>query len=361
MLTDDKFTLIGDTGFVLRRRAGLDGGSNVTHIDPNSTTAHQGAVVAPVVAVVIPCFRVTAHILGVLSAIGSEVQRIYCVDDACPEGSGDFIRSQCDDRRVVVLSHPVNRGVGGATCTGYQQAVTDGAEIVVKVDGDGQMNPALIPRFVAPIASGRADYTKGNRFFRLESLRGMPASRKIGNALLSFLTKLSSGYWSVFDPTNGYTAIHARVLREMPLDRVNHRWFFESDMLFRLNTLGAVVEDVPLDAVYGAEVSNLEVRRVAFEFLVRNLSNFCKRIFYNYFLRNFSVASLELVAGCVLLVFGVLFGSLKWSASLATGIAVSAGTVMLAALPTLLGAQMLLSFLAYDMATQPRIPLHLRL
>ena len=315
----------------------------------------------PAIAVVIPCFRVTAHIASVLAAIGPEVQRIYCVDDACPDGSGDFIRDQCRDARIVILRHAVNQGVGGTTCTGYRQALSDGADIVVKIDGDGQMNPALIPRFAAPITHGRADYTKGNRFFRLDSLRGMPASRKIGNAILSFLTKLSSGYWSVFDPTNGYTAIHARVLREMPLDRVSTRWFFESDMLFRLNTLGAVVEDVPLDSVYGTEVSNLEVRRVAFEFLVKNLGNYGKRIFYNYFLRNFSIASLELLAGCIFLPFGIIFGGIQWSESVASGVAVSAGTVMLAALPTLLGGQLLLSFMAYDMAAQPRVPLHLRL
>lgn len=317
--------------------------------------------VTTAIAVVIPCFRVTGHVAAVLAAIGPEVRRIYCVDDACPDGSGNFIRDHSSDQRIVILRHDVNLGVGGATCTGYRQALADGADIVIKIDGDGQMNPAFIPRFVAPITSGRADYTKGNRFFRLDSLRGMPASRKFGNAILSFLTKLSSGYWSVFDPTNGYTAIHAKVLQEMPLDRVSNRWFFESDMLFRLNTLGAVVEDVPLDSVYGTEVSSLEVRRVAFEFLVKNLGNYGKRIFYNYFLRSFSVASLELMAGCLFLPFGVIFGAIQWSESVSSGVAVSAGTVMLAALPTLLGGQLLLSFMAYDMATQPRVPLHLRL
>jgi hypothetical protein len=233
--------------------------------------------------------------------------------------------------------------------------------VVVKIDGDRQMDPALIPRFVAPILAGRADYTKGNRFFRLESLRAMPASRKFGNAILSFLTKLSSGYWSVFDPTNGYTAIHCKALNELPLSRISDRWFFESDMLFRLNTLGAVVEDVPIDATYGMEVSNLRGRRVMSEFLCGHFRNLVKRIFYNYFLRNFSVASLQLVAGLALLCFGLIFGGVKWWGSLATGVSVTAGTVMTAALPTLMGFQLLLSFLAYDMATQPRIALHLRL
>jgi glycosyltransferase involved in cell wall biosynthesis len=314
-----------------------------------------------VIAVVIPCYRVVPHVIGVISGIGPEVARIYCVDDACPDGSGDFIRRQCADSRIELLRHERNRGVGGATKTGYIRALEDGATVIVKVDGDGQMNPAFIPKFIAPILAGRADYTKGNRFFRLESVRAMPTSRKLGNAVLSFLTKLSSGYWSVFDPTNGYTAIHHKTLRELPLARVNDRWFFESDLLFRLNTLGAVVEDVPMEATYGTEVSNLHGRRVMPEFLRGHLANLGKRIVYNYFLRNFSIASLQLVAGLAFLCFGVVFGAVKWWGSLRTGIPVTAGTVMTAALPTLMGFQLLLAFLAYDMAMQPRIPLQLRL
>jgi len=316
---------------------------------------------AAVVAVVIPCYRVIPHVVKVVGGIGPEVARIYCVDDACPDGSGDYIRRQCADSRVELLRNEHNRGVGGATKAGYLKALADGATVVVKIDGDGQMDPALIPRFIAPILAGRADYTKGNRFFRLESLKTMPTGRKVGNAVLSFLTKLSSGYWSVFDPTNGYTAIHCKALRELPLSRVDDRWFFESDMLFRLNTLGAVVEDVPMEAKYGIEISNLYGRRVMMQFLRGHVCNLGKRIFYNYFLRNFSVASLQLVTGFVFLCFGVIFGVVKWWGSIATGVPVTAGTVMTATLPTLMGFQLLLSFLAYDMTMQPRIPLHLRL
>lgn len=316
---------------------------------------------APVISVVIPCYRVVAHVMHVIRRIGPEVTRIYCVDDACPDGSGEHIRRECGDSRVELLRHESNRGVGGATKTGYVKAIADGATVVVKLDGDGQMDPLLIPRFVAPILAGRADYTKGNRFFRLESLRAMPTARKFGNIVLSFLTKLSSGYWSVFDPTNGFTAIHCKVLRELPLTRVSDRWFFESDMLFRLNTLGAVVEDVPMDAAYGTEISNLQSQGVMGDFLRRHFINLGKRIFYNYFLRNFSVASLQLVTGFVFLCFGVIFGAAKWWGSVRTGVPVTAGTVMTAALPTLVGFQLVLSFIAYDMAAQPRLPLHLRL
>ncbi len=154
------------------------------------------------IAVVIPSYRVVKHILGVLSAIGPEIWRIYVIDDKCPEGSGDYVEDNCIDTRVVVLRHGTNQGVGSAVMTGYRAAIADGADIIVKVDGDGQMDPALIPNFIEPILAGEADYTKGNRFFYLEEIRAMPKVRLFGNAVLSFMTKLSSGYWDVFDPTN---------------------------------------------------------------------------------------------------------------------------------------------------------------
>ena len=313
------------------------------------------------IAVVIPCYRVTPFVCDVIQKIGPEVQAIYCIDDACPDKSGEQIETQCDDPRVVVLFHPQNVGVGGAMLTGFRRALQDGANIVVKIDGDGQMDPAMIGRFVRPILLGRADYTKGNRFFKLDSLKAMPCIRLIGNAALSFITKLSSGYWNIMDPTNGYVAIHQRVLAEMPFEKISPRYFFESDMLFRLNTLGAVVEDVPMDASYHHPHSSLLVGQVWLSFLIKNLSNATKRIFYSHFLRNFSVASVELVIGGLCLLFGVVFGTDRWWHSMATGIPVTSGTVMLAGLPVMVGTQLLLSFMAYDMRNTPQVPLHKRL
>jgi dolichol-phosphate mannosyltransferase len=158
------------------------------------------------IAVVIPCFRVVANIADVLARIRPGVDAVYCVDDACPDGSGRYIESFCQDERVVVLRNEVNRGVGGATLAGLVQAFQDGASVAVKVDGDGQMDPALVEHFANPILAGRADFTKGNRFFHPTSARDMPLRRMIGNGVLSFLTKFSTGYWDIFDPTNGYLA-----------------------------------------------------------------------------------------------------------------------------------------------------------
>lgn len=310
------------------------------------------------IAAIIPCYRVKAHILGVLGRIGGEVQRIYVVDDVCPEGSGDHVREHCRDPRVTVLRNDRNLGVGGAVITGYRAAIADGCDILVKIDGDGQMDPALLPRFVRPIAAGQADYTKGNRFYDLTHIGQMPRMRLVGNAVLSFMAKLSTGYWNVFDITNGYTAIHARVARHLPLHKVSERYFFETDMLFRLNIVRAVVVDVPMDAAYGDETSSLRIRRIVGEFLGKHARNFGKRIAYNYFLRDMTVASLELVFGTALLAFGVVFGGWQWWKHAAMDVATPLGTIMLAALPTLLGLQMLLAFVGFDVASVPRRPIH---
>ncbi|WP_286917079.1 MULTISPECIES: glycosyltransferase family 2 protein [Pseudomonas] len=310
------------------------------------------------VAVVIPSYKVKAHILGVIKSIGSEIQTIYVVDDCCPEGSGDFVELHNQDPRVVVLRNPENQGVGGAVMTGYQAALADGVDIVVKIDGDGQMDPTLIESFISPILLGDADYTKGNRFYDLEKISAMPKMRLFGNAVLSFMTKLSSGYWDLFDPTNGFTAIHTDVVRHLPFNRISRRYFFETDMLFRLNTLRAVVVDIPMDAKYEDEVSNLKISKVVGEFLFKHIRNFGKRIFYNYYLRGMSLASLELPIALVLLVWGGGFGISHWIESMNTDIPTPAGTVMLSALPVIIGVQLLLAFIGHDIASGPKHPFH---
>ncbi|WP_426787282.1 glycosyltransferase [Xanthomonas campestris] len=310
-------------------------------------------------AVVIPCYRVRTKVLDVLASIPAQVERIYVVDDHCPDASGTWVEEGCADPRVVVCRNPFNLGVGGATITGYRAAVADGMEIIVKMDGDGQMDPDALPELIGPIVRGEADYTKGNRFYDLAQIGRMPKMRIIGNAALSFLTKLSSGYWDIFDPTNGYTAVHASVVARMPLDKISRRYFFESDMLFRLNTIRAVVVDVPMDARYGDEVSNLSVRKIVLDFAIRHLRNFGKRIFYNYFLRDLSLASLELVAGVLFLFSGATTGVFFWLQSAQTGYFSSAGSVMLAALQVIVGIQLILGFLAYDIAAVPARTLHL--
>jgi glycosyltransferase involved in cell wall biosynthesis len=310
------------------------------------------------IAVVIPCYRVREQILTVLQGIGSECAAIYVVDDACPEETGRYVEAHCRDPRVRVLYHFSNQGVGASVMTGYRAALAEGADVLVKIDGDGQMDPADIPKLVAPIVEGAADYTKGNRFFNLAHIRRMPLVRIVGNAVLSFVTKLSSGYWDVFDPTNGYTAIHRAVAELLPFERLAFRYFFESDMLYQLGLLRAVVRDVPIDARYGGETSSLRLTGVIIRFSAKHVLNTLRRLFYNYFLRDFSAASVQLALGVPLIAFGVIFGAAQWVEWSARGVGAYAGTVMLAALPIIVGMQLLLAFLSLDAARVPRDPLY---
>ena len=309
------------------------------------------------IAVAIPCYKVSQHVLDVIAAIGPEVERIYAIDDACPEGSGQLITTHCPDQRVQVLHHPSNQGVGAAMLTAYQAALRDGLDIVVKIDGDGQMNPALLPAFIRPIVKGQADYTKGNRFYRPESLRSMPPIRLFGNAVLSFITKLSCGYWNCMDPTNGYTAIHTKIIKDLPIEIIEKRYFFETDMLYHLNIIRAVVRDIPMHAVYNDEKSNLKISKALPEFLKKNISRFFKRYIYLYLIRDFNIGSLYSLLGGFLCSAGGIFGGIHWIKGIMNEQAASSGTVMLAALPIIIGMQFLIAFLHYDVSNTPKEPL----
>ena len=305
-------------------------------------------------AVVIPAYKVKEQILPLLAAIGPEVLKIYVVDDACPENSGEYVQKKCSDPRVEVLRHKVNLGVGGATKTGIQAAIVSGATIIIKVDGDGQMDPRLIPKFIEPITLKKADYVKGNRFFSIEHINTMPRTRILGNLILSFYSKLSSGYWNILDPNNGYIAINSVAARNLPLDKISNRYFFESDMLFRLNLLRAKVVDMPMKSKYGSEKSNLKIIPTIFEFSFKHFQNFFKRIVYTYFIRDLNLASLQLLFGLSLSTFGMVIGARGWWNAYAIGENTNIGTLILTAMSILSGLQLILGFFSYDISNVPK-------
>ena len=306
---------------------------------------------------VAPCYKVTAHILNVIEKAPAWIEGIVCVDDACPDGSADFIEAHNTDPRVVVVRLPENQGVGGATMAGYREAIARGARVLVKVDGDDQMDLDHCAHLVAPILLGEADYAKGNRFTSISHLQAMPPVRVFGNAALSFLAKMSTGYWNIFDPTNGYTALESNVARLVLETRVSRRVFFETDLLYHLGTLRAVVRDVPMPARYADEVSNIRISRIVGPFALKHLRNLGQRVLGQYFVRDFNAASLELVFGLFSALFGIGY-ALSYLANREPGQAASAGVVMMAALPIILGAQLLLQAMNFDVLNVPSRPIH---
>ena len=306
------------------------------------------------VAVCIPCYKVKNQIVETVKSVPSFVQEIIVVDDCCPENSGKYLEENSNDPRLTVIYHKENTGVGGAMVTAYKTFLKTGkSDIAVKIDGDGQMNPDLIIDFVSPISDKKYNYTKGNRFYFIEGLKDMPGLRLFGNSMLSLINKLVNGYWDLMDPTNGFTAIHKDVLKLIPLNKLDNRYFFESDMLFRLGLVNAAVKDIPMHALYADEVSNLSVRKTLITFPPKYIKRFFKRIFYQYFLRDFNAGTIQLTIGLPLFLFGVVFGIVRWYESIELDTEASAGTIMLSALPIIIGFQMLLGFLNYDIQKTP--------
>jgi dolichol-phosphate mannosyltransferase len=310
------------------------------------------------IAVLIPSYRVEETIGAVLAGLPRFVKHVIVVDDASPDRTSAIVEKfAAKDPRILLLQHGRNQGVGGAMRTGFLKALELGVQIVVKVDGDDQMDLTYLPDMLVPLIEGRADYTKGNRFHDFHALQQMPFIRRAGNMALGFLTKAATGYWNLFDPTNGFVAIRADVLVQLPMQRIDRTFFFETSMLANLYMIGAVVRDVPMPARYRGESSNLSVRRTLFEFPFKLIQTFFRRLAVKYMIYDFSMASVYILTGLPLLLFGLIFGSIKWVDYAVRDVPAPTGTVMLPTLSVLLGIQFLIAAIEIDLRSTPKTPL----
>ncbi len=292
------------------------------------------------VVVVIPAYNVGLQISGTIEGIKPFVDHIVVVDDCSFDNTYDIVKS-LNNNRVTLLRNSENQGVGGATTEGFKKGLELGGDIFIKFDGDGQMDPERMEDLITPIFDGY-DYVKGNRFIHTDALNNMPLFRLSGNFLLTFLTKLASGYWKIFDPQNGYVAITREALMTLPLGNLYKRYFFENDMLVNLNINRLRVIDVSMPARYGDEKSSLKIRKIIFSFPSLLLARFIRRIYKKYILYDFSVIGFFYVIGFFLMLFGSTFGGYHWIKSVYTGSVATTGTVMIAVLPIILGFQMFL-------------------
>jgi len=306
------------------------------------------------IAVAIPAYCEEKNIRGVLTSIPEYVDWIIVVDDASTDNTRQYVlEEQKRDNRIHCIIHNKNQGVGGATITGYKKAVELGAQVIVKMDGDGQMDPQKIKNLIYPLINYDADYTKGNRFFHVKDLKQMPTLRLLGNGILGFLVRICSGYWNLYDPTNGYTAIHSYIVQMLPLEKIHKRYFFESNMLLELYILRAKVKDIPIPSRYGSEQSSMNLFRVILTFPFLLFKGFVRRLVLSHILYNFTQVGLLFLIGLIFLIFGVTFGSVMWIQGYLTGVPATSGTVMLAALPSIIGCFMLIAAWISDLNMVP--------
>jgi glycosyltransferase involved in cell wall biosynthesis len=298
------------------------------------------------VAIVVPAHNEERLVSRVITTAPEFVDHVIVVDDASTDDTANAAEAT-GDPRLEVIRLEENRGVGGAILAGHRRALEIGADVAVVMAGDAQMDPAYLPALLDPIASGEAGFTKANRFYDIGSFAGMPRHRVFGNIALSFLTKASSGYWGLFDPQNGYTAIHRSALERLPLDRISQRYDFENDLLIKLNILRVPARDVPVPAVYGEEVSGMRLSRVAPRLLRTLWRGFWQRMWWKYVLQSFSAVALLFFTGLSLLLFGAAVSVFVIVNTLGEPVA-SPGTVLLAIAPILTGLHFLVSALMLD-------------
>ena len=308
-----------------------------------------------IITVVIPCYNVAKHIKDVICNIPDSVSYIIAVNDCSKDETESILLNLANEnKKIIYIRHEVNQGVGAAMISGYKRSLELNADITIKMDGDGQMDAAYIPALVKPLVDDKADFTKGNRFRELKALQAMPLTRRIGNLGLSFIIKAASGYWNVFDPTNGFTAIKNETLKSMNFNKIHKRYYFETSMLIELYYANAVVNDIPMKARYGDEVSGLSRTKTLFQFPPKLFIAFIRRIILKYFLFDFNIASIYIIFGLPLFLFGLYYGITNYIKYSTSHIGAPTGTVVIPTLLIILGFQLLLSAVTYDITNYPR-------
>ena len=305
------------------------------------------------IVAVVPCHRSSSKAPLVVKELLNYVDFVICVDDQCPERTGLKIKKYIQSDNLKVILHKKNRGVGGATKTGIKFAQSLNAEIIIKIDSDGQMNPSYIPRLIHPIINKTADFTKGNRFRNIDVFFKMPKIRLIGNIFLSFITKLSTGYWELFDPTNGFIAINSNILEQIDLDKIDNRYFFETDLLFRCGLSDVVINEIPIPVIYNNEKSGLNPFIELFRYFFRHITIFLKRIIYQYFLIDFNPGSLSFILGFFTGLY-TFFSGLK-SLTYYKGLNMESplGVKILFLTSSIITVQLIISFMYYDATQRP--------
>lgn len=299
-----------------------------------------------------PAYNEAAHVGDVVRTMPEFVDDIVVVDDCSSDGTSEAALAP-NDPRLTLIRHDPNQGLGGSLVDAHKKALELGGDIMVVMAGDGQMDPAYLPDLLRPILEDGYDFTKGNRFFGLGSYAGMPGHRVFGNVALTFMTKVATGYWDMFDPQNGYTATTRHASERVDWDRIVRDYSFENDVLAELGIMRARIRDVDIPAVYGEEISDIKLRKVIPSFVRTLWKAFWRRFWLLYVVRSFSPVALFLFTGSLMLLWSLVYGVWVIVATWGPPVA-STGTVMLAVLPFLLGFQLTLAAFVLDIMNTPK-------
>lgn len=309
------------------------------------------------IAVVIPYYNAARHIADVVRKLPDYVDAIIVVNDKSPDElpKNAINISKNINTELFIIECECNLGVGGATKKGFQFAVENEFDIVIKVDADDQMDTFYLEEMILPIVANKAQVAKGNRFKRTKELKKMPLARRIGNLGISFLAKLATGYWNNFDPTNGFLAIKTSVLKDIDFENLSNRYFFETSLLSELYFNGIRIKDISMPAIYAGEKSSMSVWKMPFIFSYNLFKLLIKRILKTYFLYDFNIGSVYLIFGKILFLFGLIFGGSNWYHYAQINLPTPTGTIMIATISLILGFQLLLQFIQYDIFNAPKV------
>jgi glycosyltransferase involved in cell wall biosynthesis len=304
------------------------------------------------IAAVVPAHNEEDLIVKTVGSMPPLVDRVIVVDDASTDATVEQALATADPR-LELVRHERNTGVGGAIISGHRRAIELQTDVAVVMAGDAQMDPAYLPDLLDPIADEGYAFTKADRFFGFDSFAGMPRHRIVGNVVVGFLAKASTGYWNLFDPLNGYTATRTDTLARLPLERIRTDYAFECDILVYLNTIRARAMDVPIPAVYGDERSGIRLFRDAGKLLWSLFRGFWRRIVWKYVLWSFSPVAIFLFVGLALVAWAVGFGAWVVYETVGDPVA-STATVLMSVGPLLVGINLLIVATVLDILETPR-------
>lgn len=302
------------------------------------------------VAAILPCYNEEKLIAKTINTLPDFVDDIIAVDDLSNDGTWKIIQSLAKkNKRISPIHHAVNQGIGGSYISGFEKALANDADLVFTMAGDAQCNQDYMSNMIDTLLEEKLDYVKANRFVHLEELKQMPAFRRIGNTVITILTKFSSGYYSIFDSQNGYGVFTRKTLENLPTKNIGRRYDYENTLLISLSIMGARIKDEPVPAIYGDEESTIPVFKTTLRALRVVWRGFWRRIYNKYVVINFHPIALFIFSGLLLGGAGIIFGIYIIAAKLISDVTPSSGTVMLAVLPIILGFQLLLSAITMDM------------